>query len=130
MKNVIVVQSGGPTAVINGSLYGVIREALAHSGEIGHVYGMIHGIEGFLQDEILDLGKELSGAFPDETGKACHEVCRKSEGYRAYHALSNPGTADADHYLWLHLRRFLYGDRGGCCQLCVRYFVFLCTETH
>lgn len=61
MKNVIVGQSGGPTAVINGSLYGVIREALAHSGEIGHVYGMIHGIEGFLQDEILDLGKELSG---------------------------------------------------------------------
>ena len=61
MKNVIVGQSGGPTAVINGSLYGVVREALAHSGEIGHVYGMVHGIEGFLQDKIQDLGQTLTG---------------------------------------------------------------------
>ncbi len=61
MKNVIVGQSGGPTAVINGSLYGVVREALAHPEEIGHVYGMIHGIEGFLQDSVMDLGEELSG---------------------------------------------------------------------
>ena len=61
MKNVIVGQSGGPTAVINGSLYGVVKEALAHEGEIGHVYGMIHGIEGFLQDKYMDMGKELTG---------------------------------------------------------------------
>lgn len=60
MKNIIVGQSGGPTAVINASLYGVVREALAHETEIGHVYGMINGIEGFLQDHYMDLGKELS----------------------------------------------------------------------
>lgn len=60
MKNVIVGQSGGPTAVINGSLYGVVKEALAHDGEIGHVYGMIHGIEGFLQDKYMDMGAELT----------------------------------------------------------------------
>lgn len=60
MKNAIVGQSGGPTAVINASLYGVVREALAQEGKIGHVYGMIHGIEGFLQDRYLDLGKEIS----------------------------------------------------------------------
>ncbi|MDD3252124.1 MAG: 6-phosphofructokinase [Lachnospiraceae bacterium] len=60
MKNVIVGQSGGPTAVINASLYGVIRESLAHDQEIGHVYGMINGIEGFLQDHYMDLGKDLS----------------------------------------------------------------------
>ena len=59
MKNVIVGQSGGPTAVINASLYGVIREALK-SEEVGHVYGMINGIEGFLQDKYMDLGEELS----------------------------------------------------------------------
>lgn len=59
MKNVIVGQSGGPTAVINASLYGVVKEALAQE-EIGHVYGMINGIEGFLQDRYLDLGGELS----------------------------------------------------------------------
>jgi len=59
MKNLIVGQSGGPTAVINASLYGVICEALAH-GEIGHVYGMVNGIEGFLQGKVMDLGAELS----------------------------------------------------------------------
>lgn len=61
MKNIIVGQSGGPTAVINASLYGVVREALVHEKEIGHVYGMINGIEGFLQDRYMDLGTELSG---------------------------------------------------------------------
>lgn len=60
MKNIIVGQSGGPTAVINASLYGVICEALAQE-EVGHVYGMINGIEGFLQDHYMDLGTELSG---------------------------------------------------------------------
>ena len=60
MKNVIVGQSGGPTAVINASLYGVVKEALEHETEIGHVYGMIYGIEGFLQDKYMDLGEDLS----------------------------------------------------------------------
>lgn len=60
MKNLIVGQSGGPTAVINASLYGVVKEALGHQAEIGHVYGMVYGIEGFLQDKYMDLGQELS----------------------------------------------------------------------
>lgn len=60
MKNIIVGQSGGPTAVINASLYGVVKEALAQKEEIGHVYGMVHGIEGFLQGHYMDLGEELS----------------------------------------------------------------------
>ena len=61
MKNVLVGQSGGPTAVINASLYGVVREALAHGDKIGHVYGMLNGMEGFLQDRYMDMGQELSG---------------------------------------------------------------------
>ena len=59
MKNLLVGQSGGPTAVINASLYGVVKAALA-SPEIGHVYGMVNGIEGMLQDHTLDLGESLS----------------------------------------------------------------------
>ena len=47
-KNVIVGQSGGPTAVINASLYGVVYEALNREDTLGTVYGMINGIEGFL----------------------------------------------------------------------------------
>ena len=50
MKNLIVGQSGGQTAVINSSLFGVIKEGLQHKDKIDHVYGMINGIEGFLKD--------------------------------------------------------------------------------
>lgn len=49
-KNLIVGQSGGPTAVINSSLYGVVSEGLTHPDTIEHVYGMVNGIEGFLND--------------------------------------------------------------------------------
>ena len=58
MKNLIVGQSGGPTAVINSSLYGVIREGFNRSEEIEHVYGMINGIQGFLDGRFMDM-KEL-----------------------------------------------------------------------
>lgn len=55
-KNMIVGQSGGPTAVINGSLYGVVAEGVKKSEQIERVYGMINGIEGFLQDNYMDIG--------------------------------------------------------------------------
>ncbi|RRD94407.1 6-phosphofructokinase [Clostridiales bacterium COT073_COT-073] len=55
MKNLIVGQSGGPTAVINSSLAGVINAA-HQNGQVHKIYGMIHGIEGFLKGEIMDLG--------------------------------------------------------------------------
>ncbi len=64
-KNILVGQSGGPTAVINASLCGVIRQGMEQSSQIGRVYGMINGIEGFLSDHILDLSEELS---PDKLG--------------------------------------------------------------
>ena len=63
MKNLIVGQSGGPTAVINSSLYGVIKEGLQSYEKIEHVYGMINGIEGFLKDRYMDMRTDVS----DET---------------------------------------------------------------
>lgn len=54
-KNVIVGQSGGPTAVINASLYGVVYEALNREDSFGTVYGMINGIEGFLDGKVMDM---------------------------------------------------------------------------
>lgn len=54
-KNAVVGQSGGPTAVINASLYGTVSEALNREDEIGTVYGMINGIEGFLNDQVMDM---------------------------------------------------------------------------
>lgn len=54
-KNAVVGQSGGPTAVINASLYGTVYEALNREDEIGTVYGMINGIEVFLNDQVMDM---------------------------------------------------------------------------
>ena len=58
-KNLIAGQSGGPTAAINSSLYGVVSEALKHTEEIDHVYGMVNGIEGFLNGTVLDFRKHF-----------------------------------------------------------------------
>ena len=58
MKNIIVGQSGGPTAVINSSVVGVYEEAKKLG--IKKVYGMVHGIEGFLNDNIIDLDSYLN----------------------------------------------------------------------
>jgi 6-phosphofructokinase 1 len=50
-------QSGGPTAVINASAYGVIKAAL-EAPEITNVYGAAHGITGILNDTLYDMGQE------------------------------------------------------------------------
>jgi 6-phosphofructokinase len=59
--NAIIGQSGGPTAVINASLAGVV-EGAKQSSSIRRVFGMRFGIEGVLGDHLLDLTSE-----PDET---------------------------------------------------------------
>lgn len=53
-KNIIVGQSGGPTAAINATLAGVISAAL-HADEIDTVYGMRNGIEGLLCGDVIKL---------------------------------------------------------------------------
>ena len=62
-KNVIVGQSGGPTAVINSSLYGIVFEAMEHPESIGKTYGMVNGIEGFLAGRYLDFAEALPGGY-------------------------------------------------------------------
>ena len=56
--NLVVAQSGGPTAVINASLAGVAQEGLVHGEVITGVFGALHGIEGILYEQLIDLGKE------------------------------------------------------------------------
>ncbi|MGL4593839.1 MAG: diphosphate--fructose-6-phosphate 1-phosphotransferase [Thermoguttaceae bacterium] len=56
-KNVIIAQSGGPTCVINSSLRGVI-DAARHFDNVGTVYGAVHGIEGVLKEELLNLSDQ------------------------------------------------------------------------
>ena len=55
--NVLVGQSGGPTAVINASLAGVIAEALNHA-EIEEIYGTLNGVLGILHEDFIDLAAE------------------------------------------------------------------------
>ena len=57
MKNVIVGQSGGPTSVINASLLGVYKQAKKLGAE--KVYGMVYGIQGLLEGNIIDLDEYL-----------------------------------------------------------------------
>ncbi|MFR3422995.1 MAG: 6-phosphofructokinase [Lachnospiraceae bacterium] len=61
MKNLIVGQAGGTRMLLidyQQQSYGVIREGLNRSEEIEHVYGMINGIQGFLDGRFMDV-KEL-----------------------------------------------------------------------
>ncbi len=55
--NLVVGQSGGPTAVINQSLVGVVQEALRHA-EIREILGARHAIAGILGEDFIDLRKE------------------------------------------------------------------------
>lgn len=55
--NLIIGQSGGPTMVINQSLVGAVLEALKYE-EIDGIYGMENGVQGLLEERIVDLRKE------------------------------------------------------------------------
>lgn len=54
--NLLVVHGGGPTAVLNASLYGVIREAQKNP-DIKKIYGAIGGSEAILTENFLDMGE-------------------------------------------------------------------------
>lgn len=85
--NVIVGQSGGPTAVINASLAGVISAAKKNGA--GKVYGMHHGIEGFLKEELIDIDEYIQTPFDLELLKrtpsaflgSCRYKMPKIEGH-------------------------------------------------
>lgn len=54
-QNILIMQSGGCTPVLNRSLYGIAQEALAHPAEFGEIYGARYGMEGILADDLIDL---------------------------------------------------------------------------
>ncbi len=86
--NAVVGQSGGPTAAINATLAGVILGAMNAHGIIDTVYGMKNGVEGLLQENLVDLNREF--ANPADIEKLIHTPaaalgsCRKK--------LPNPDT--------------------------------------
>ena len=60
--NLLVAQSGGPTAVINASVAGVIQEARQHVCLSG-IYGGLNGILGILKEELIDLKREKAATI-------------------------------------------------------------------
>lgn len=56
-RNMLIAQSGGPSMVINQSLVGAILSARSNKG-IGKIYGALHGIQGILDEQFIDLKKE------------------------------------------------------------------------
>lgn len=59
MKNLLVAQSGGPTAAINATVAGVLSTALA-SDQVDHIWGAVNGIKGVLEERFVDLREKLT----------------------------------------------------------------------
>lgn len=107
---VLVAQGGGPTAVINQSLVGVIQ--VAHKfRNVSLIYGAAHGVEGIVNEDFLDLTQETSGNLeqvalttssalgatrdkPDE--KYCHEILKvlQAHGIRFFFYIGGNDSSD------------------------------------
>ena len=75
--NLLVAQSGGPTAVINSSVAGVIQEAGRHE-DIEEIYGGLNGIYGILNEELIDINEEKAKSIEalKHTPAAALGTCR------------------------------------------------------
>lgn len=62
MKNLLIAQSGGPTAAINATLVGIIQAAQTNE-KVDCIYGAINGIEGVLQEKFVDLKESLKNTL-------------------------------------------------------------------
>ncbi|MBQ8343767.1 MAG: 6-phosphofructokinase [Clostridia bacterium] len=79
--NVIISQSGGPTAAINATLSGVIRGCLECEDKITTIYGAKNGVEGLLREDIVDLSSFFKGnedklSFLESTPASALGSCR------------------------------------------------------
>jgi ATP-dependent phosphofructokinase / diphosphate-dependent phosphofructokinase len=74
----VVGQSGGPTAVINRSLAGVVESAIAAGDAVGEIVGMRHGVEGLLAEDLVDLRRQAPTLLADlkETPSSALGACR------------------------------------------------------
>ena len=72
-RNIIIGQSGGPTAVINASLAGAFMEASDY--EYDNIYGMVNGIEGFLKGKYVNLKDKI------KSSKELNLLCQTPSSY-------------------------------------------------
>ncbi|MGE3910986.1 MAG: diphosphate--fructose-6-phosphate 1-phosphotransferase [Chloroflexota bacterium] len=121
-RALVVGQSGGPTAVINRSLAGIIRAALAADRAIGPIVGLRHGIEGLLGGDFVDLRGQPSSFLDaledtpssilgscryrladDDLGRALDALRQLNAGIFLY--IGGNDSADTTHRLALAAQR-------------------------
>ena len=112
--NVIVGQSGGPTAVINSSLVGVYKTAKDRGAQ--KVYGMLHGIKGLLDGQYVDLDEHIKTSLdidllkrtPSSFLGSCRyklpEIC---DDKAVYEKIFKHSSISAAMIPWIPLRSFL-----------------------
>ena len=87
-RNIIVGQSGGPTSVINSSLAGVYKTAKERG--FNKVYGMLHGIQGFLDEQYVDLSTQIDSDMDIELLKRTPSAFLGSCRYKLPEIHENP----------------------------------------
>ncbi|MDD6483253.1 MAG: 6-phosphofructokinase [Clostridiales bacterium] len=107
--NVIVGQSGGPTSVINSSLVGVFKASKDNGA--GTVYGMLHGIEGLLKRQYVDLSEHIRSELEVELlkrtpssflGSCRFKLPEPDENTQIYEQLFNILTElDIKHFFYI-----------------------------
>jgi 6-phosphofructokinase len=110
LAKILVAQGGGPTAVINQSLVGVVLEARRQAG-VGLVYGARHGVRGIVNEDFVDLTQETShnlelvantpasalGSTRDKPDAAyCHEIFTVLKAHGITHFFYIGGNDSSD----------------------------------
>lgn len=113
-ENALYIQSGGPTAVINASAYGVIREWRS-SGHPGKLYGARHGMIGLLQGKLIDVNEldtkeiELLPSTPSMIFGSCRYRVQKETDYEQIRNV-------LEQY---HIRYLLFNGGNGTVRACL-----------
>ena len=109
-QKILVAQGGGPTAVINQSMVGVVLEARKFA-DVAAVYGAAHGVRGVVNEDFIDLTQETSanleavaetpaaalGSTRDKPDlKYCQEILRvlKAHGVNAFFYIGGNDSSD------------------------------------
>lgn len=108
-RNIIVGQSGGPTSVINSSLAGVYKNAVERGFD--KVYGMLHGIQGLLDEQYVDMSTQIHSDLDIELLKrtpsaflgSCRfklpEICEDEEVYKKIFSILDKLEIDSFIYI-------------------------------
>lgn len=113
---VVIGQSGGPTAVINQTLVGVVKTCLQNPATFTRVLGAVHGVNGILKGEFIDFAAEdpanlevvaatPSSALKSVRRKASADDCQaifarfKELGVTAFFYIGGNDTAETTHII-------------------------------